>query len=619
MKKTVLALLIVFAAASSLPGQTRGAADSGPIDLVVLIDTSSGMSGSFAATNEYLKGPFLRDFLRIGDTFHLISFSREPRLEIICRVEGVGDIETIIGRMLLLYPIARETDPVKALDYAEKYASTLPQSRRQKIVLISGNDTAGTRNSAEALSSRLRSGRGDMHFIKVPITGTLPVSGRPLTVAGTSAGAGSSGGTAVSSTGTTPPPETRQPAQTTPSVSETRQPAQSAPSATETRQPAQTTPSVSETRQPVQTTPSVPETRQPTTQTAPSASETRQPVQTAPSVSETRQPAQTAPSAVQTAPSPGAVVQSGMPQNSGVSSPSQSQAGDRPENAKDEAPNQAFEKEPGISVVNSVIDESGLQAGSQSLSEAGMDKGPSDGDLAQAQEGTGRNRPVQQDKQNNNSSTNRNEFNSIPLIAVLVILALVILGFAVFYASRRLSNSPGRALAKAASSRHSSSQAPVQRAAAQKTGGAAAAQHHSVSRPLPKDMPVNQNLDFGNGAPMLSLFVADQNTAIGRRNIHAVKKGYTFTIGGGKSDFLIFMVPVPPRIADLVFDGKQCTLIPRRPEYFPDLASQQVPNCIGKTIRVITDKNYELHIRIERYEDPVIALNKLLYSIYKLG
>jgi hypothetical protein len=153
-------------------------------------------------------------------------------------------------------------------------------------------------------------------------------------------------------------------------------------------------------------------------------------------------------------------------------------------------------------------------------------------------------------------------------------------------------------------------------AAKQKNAGAPSlVQSPPQRKPLPKDRPVDQNLDFDNGPPMLNLFVEDQNTAIGRRNIHAVKPGYTFSVGGGKSDFLIFLVPVPPHIADVTFDGRQCTFIPRNPRYFPDIGSQQVPNCIGKTIRVISDKNYELHIRIERYEDPLKALNKLLHSI----
>jgi hypothetical protein len=118
-----------------------------------------------------------------------------------------------------------------------------------------------------------------------------------------------------------------------------------------------------------------------------------------------------------------------------------------------------------------------------------------------------------------------------------------------------------------------------------------------------------------DGPLMLSLFVEDQNTNIGRRNIHTVKSGYSFTIGGGKSDFLIFLVPIPPRIAELRSEGGQCTFIPRRPEFFPDLGSQQVPNCVGIPIRIISERHYELYIRIDRYEDPLIALNRLLHSV----
>jgi hypothetical protein len=148
-----------------------------------------------------------------------------------------------------------------------------------------------------------------------------------------------------------------------------------------------------------------------------------------------------------------------------------------------------------------------------------------------------------------------------------------------------------------------------------KSGTAPLAYPPPERKPLPRDKPDNANHDFSNGAPMLSLFVQDQNTAIGRRNIHSAKEGSSFTVGGGNSDFLIFLVPVPPYIAEVHFDGRQCTFLPKKPQYFPDIGSQQVSNCIGKTIRVISDRNYELHIRIERYEDPLMALNKLLNSI----
>jgi hypothetical protein len=114
---------------------------------------------------------------------------------------------------------------------------------------------------------------------------------------------------------------------------------------------------------------------------------------------------------------------------------------------------------------------------------------------------------------------------------------------------------------------------------------------------------------------MLALVVEDQNTAIGRRNVHNLKTGYTYTIGGGNSDFLIFLVPMPPHIAELRFDGRQCTLIPKKPEFFPDTGSSPIPNCVGKTIRLVSEKNFELFIRVEPYENPLNSLNKLMNSV----
>jgi hypothetical protein len=123
---------------------------------------------------------------------------------------------------------------------------------------------------------------------------------------------------------------------------------------------------------------------------------------------------------------------------------------------------------------------------------------------------------------------------------------------------------------------------------------------------------------LGDGIPMVYLFVDDQNTHIGRRNIHALKAGKTYTVGGGKSDFLIFLVPLPRRIGEFRFDGEKLDFVPRKSQYFPDLGSQVFPDCLGRTIRVISDKNYQLSFRILRYEDPLIPLNNLLMQSFRV-
>jgi hypothetical protein len=114
---------------------------------------------------------------------------------------------------------------------------------------------------------------------------------------------------------------------------------------------------------------------------------------------------------------------------------------------------------------------------------------------------------------------------------------------------------------------------------------------------------------------MLKLFVADQNTLIGKRNTHLVKPGFTYTVGGGKSDFLIFLVPVPARLGELKYESSGCTFYPRKPAYFPDIGNNPVHDCIGKNIRLISDRGYEVFIRLEQHEDPLLELNRLMLSI----
>jgi hypothetical protein len=211
----------------------------------------------------------------------------------------------------------------------------------------------------------------------------------------------------------------------------------------------------------------------------------------------------------------------------------------------------------------------------------------------------------------------------LPIIG-LVILALVLIGLIIFLITRHLQGSPNRAMARFAG----------QSAAKTTTAGRSQAVSSPRSKanlpsPQPKIQPMaparrstpyedryKPQVVPSDGSPlMLKLFVEDQNTFIGKRNIHLVKSGFNFSIGGGKSDFLIFLVPVPQKIAELRYEGSHCNLLPCKSQYFPDIGAQPVNDCIGKTIRIISDKKYELRIRIELYEDPLVKLNALLHSV----
>lgn len=114
---------------------------------------------------------------------------------------------------------------------------------------------------------------------------------------------------------------------------------------------------------------------------------------------------------------------------------------------------------------------------------------------------------------------------------------------------------------------------------------------------------------------MLELFVYNQNTFIGKRNVHVMKAGTRLSIGGGISSFLVFLVKFPGNIAEVRFDGVQCDLAILKPEYFPYEEELVVRNCIGRDFTIVSDKEYEVRFQLREYEDPVAKLNRLLTSI----
>jgi hypothetical protein len=571
MKKVVIAFFLVLGVIFTVSGQ------EGPIDLVLLLDTSSSMSASYRELNDYMTGKFLRDYLRTGDTFHLIPFSGRPRVDISRRIEGRGDVETIIGRMLLQYPLEPWSDIAAALSFAETYVSTLP-SRPKKIVLLTDGDSspqpgssspaldaAGLESLIGSAKDRLNRQGVSLEYVRVspgaaaPLA-NLPASGRaPMRPGPVPSGSAAGRTEAPAGTGSRP---AAQPGGLPPSGP--ARPVEPAPAA-------------------------VP----------------RGPGQPPAGQAQAGQSAGPPPDAAG-GPAPGAAQEPFFPASPpGGSSPGAPSAGTVPE----DFPPAAFPGDSG---------ESGLTYPASPFPEETGPEGetfsePSSGEIPadSASPAPGPARPAVPARYNQDSF-------SLPLIIGLVILGLAALGLIIFLVTRQLQGSPNRAISQAASR-----PAPEDSAAGQFTDHSAALASYAANQ-RPRTGPYShrytpQNIDDYQGPLMLNLFVEDQNTFIGKRNIHALKSGHVFTVGGGNSDFLIFLVSVPPHIGEVRCDGNRCTFIPRKPQYFPDIGSQQVPDCIGKTIRIISDKNYELHFRLERYEDPLKALNRLLNSVQVPG
>jgi hypothetical protein len=497
-------------------------------DVILVVDTSAGMFSYYNEVNTYLTGPFLAENLKIGDTLHIISFASKPRFEIARRLFGRGDIETVSGRIWLLYPLENNTNSAdSSLSYAEQYARSIPGGREKKVFVVSNDEGVG--RLTEAVAGRLKPNGIDVIFIRASERmggGTPP---------GNQAG------------GSTPPP-------------------------------------------------------------APQASVT----------------------------SPGGAVAAGNTA-AGTAIAGNVAAGNNTGTVQGGTGGTAGNTAAGNTVAdNAAAAENAARSGAVTETDKTSDSEQTAGSNAadgQTEEQAGGTTGGQNDSGNTEPVRNRDvpdnsgiqpaavtaavttpaRANSgaantsalpLPLLLGLFLLLLLLLIIIIVIRKHGFLSGRGAAFSDDTASRNAEllNNFASRQAETSLQGGGRRSQYKDPGR-------------FPTDPPMLNLFVEEQNTAIGRRNIHTLKKGSTYSVGGGSSDFLIFLVPVPSRIAELYFDGNNCTFTPVKPNYFPDLGSTPVNECIGKTIRLLSDKNYEVFFHFERYEDPLIALNQLLHSI----
>ncbi|MDR1024340.1 MAG: VWA domain-containing protein [Treponema sp.] len=600
-RKTVtLAFLILIG--GNVFGQQRS-----PIDLILVLDTSSGMSRYYSQVNHYLTGSFLQDNLRLGDTFHLIAFSNEPRVEITRRVEGRGDLETIIGRMLLMYPLEPQADIPAALSFLKTYTENLSPSRPRKIIILSlGEGTAVTAESFPRLleESRRQLG-GDLEHINpagLPLPSARPAVPEPPRPA-------------VPAVTPAPVPRPEVPAAAPAPI-----PRPEAPAAVPAPQAG--APSIPIPEQPpvprVESRPSAPEPLPPVPRSDPNSSPrpavpavTPAPVPQAgaPSIPIPEQPP--VPIAESRPPAPEPLPPVPIPESEALVPP--------PVPDPEPLPIPELEVPPVLEPLSEIEP---LEPSEESATVPAPVSPVSPQNTPRRTE-----RPV------------REGSGRVVIFILLGLLGLVLLGLAAFFLIRRLHESPNRAVARAAGGRDSRrsrttgsgsrgkepqknpqirTQSPPRNisGAAEPPVPRAAEPYRPPRRESPYTDTYKPAKRLEYGSPfMLKLFVADQNTLIGKRNTHRVKPGFTYTVGGGKSDFLIFLVPFPPRLGELKYESSGCTFYPRKAAYFPDIGNNPVHDCIGKTIRVISDRGYEIFMRLEQHEDPLLELNRLMLSI----
>jgi len=454
---------------------------------------------------------------------------------------------------MIQYPVETGNDAGAAVNYIETYISTLPP-RPKKIVMVSVG-SSDTNNIVSAAKQRLSSKNTTLDFVSV--TGGQPLANLP-------------------SSGRSSPPR-----QTTPQQSSSPG---TASGTTSTGTSGSATPSAG-------TTSSTPKT-QGNSQTG--AQSTTQGTPKTGAQSTTQNTSQTG-----TQPT----TQQGISQTGAQSTTQQSTAVQDTSTVSKNAAG-------------------GEGSSAQGVSPSGVDRPASEQNYDSS--GTDTSTAKAASKKQNDSSVS---FSPTLLLILGIIAAILLLTLLLIFASRRLRSSPNRVMASvSALSRKKESKFTENKTESKFTDHskdlANYAANQNKKRVTPysnkpvKEQVVKQPTINPTDPVLINLFVEDQSTSIGKRNIHSLKSGYSLSVGGGKSDdFLIFLVPMPSNIGEISRKGSQITFTPHKPKYFPDIGSNDVKDCINKRIRVISEKNYEMWFSFVIYEDPLIALNRVLHSV----
>lgn len=203
MKKLLLAIVVAASLVSAFPA----GAQEKPVDLIVLLDASQSMFPYFTEVVDFVVSRIAREYLRFGDTFHLLTFTDSVRIEIAQAVRTEQDLKSLLGRLYLLYPFGRSTDLVSALSSLYRYTADLPESNNKLIVMVTDgmhNPSPQSPNAAlgveevragiDATAARIRANGWTIRIVRVPFDGGDAAGSGPGTgtaeAPGTSPGAG---------------------------------------------------------------------------------------------------------------------------------------------------------------------------------------------------------------------------------------------------------------------------------------------------------------------------------------------------------------------------------------------------------------------------------------------
>jgi hypothetical protein len=682
-KRRIVALAILiavllapgaFAAEGEVRAQGAGDGEADAADVVVLLDVSQSALPYFQDVTDFVVGSVVKDYLRRGDTFHLLSFGESTQTEIAQRMVGEEDVKSVLGRLYLLYPIARYSDIVSALNYLYQYLADLPESRRKVVVVITdgvhnpppGSPTFGmepekVQAAIESAAARFRANGWPVRIIKLP----FPKPGEP--------GAPSSGSAEAHGKSYFDVAAKALGAEVAEFSSEAKidlarkslsLPLVEFPAALGKKDYAFSFPltitngssapvgleldrvrlgeadilskkvfltlnggKTGSMEVPVLIPDSVPQGEAKLeiglhfangVRVSPDSGTLDLTLVRSPVAAFLRSGARIVLFIVVVALGLGAVlalllILRSMPKRAEapvaaavlLADADSTTASTAAAQARQGASRQAAQATLASAAARASADEgariSKTEASAAEMAAGAREEAAERAILLAEAAAKAKRENLAEAGAEPPSATRKRGTGKLRAEVAAEDEAVEASSAALVKQQREESERTVALLAEAAGRR-----APARRPSAAEEAKArqtAAAYAPRVVKP---------------GSITVEFRVAEQNPHIGSRNIHSLSAGSSKSVGGGASDFLVFLVSVPRKSAELHFDGEKLSFVPLRPELFPEL-SGPVKDCLGVDIPMISKSGYPLTLRFTAYEKPVDTINRLLHSIETPG
>ena len=106
-------------------------------DVIVLMDTSGTILPYYEVINKRVLQSIVSKFVRVGDSFHLISFSAAPQYEMSQKINTEADVSRVVSRFMLLYQLGQSADFLSGINFAGQYMAELPPQQKKILIVIS--------------------------------------------------------------------------------------------------------------------------------------------------------------------------------------------------------------------------------------------------------------------------------------------------------------------------------------------------------------------------------------------------------------------------------------------------------------------------------------------------